>query len=301
MTLRLGYFPNVTHAPGARRRGEGHLRQEARHQRQAGDEDLQRRPGRDRGDLRRRARRHATSARTRRSTPAPSPRARPSGSSPAPRRAARTSSSSPAITSAADLKGKKIATPQLGNTQDVALRYWLKQQGPQDRHHRAAATSRSCRRTTRRRSQTFTDRRRSTAPGCPSRAPPAWSTRAAARCSSTSATCGRTASSSPPTCIVRTKFLKAHPDVVKKLLEGQVDGRSTFINDQPGRGAAGRQRPRSSKLTGKPLEPDAARAGVSRTSTFTNDPIASSLHDGAEHAEGVGLLEAGRPQRASTT
>jgi NitT/TauT family transport system substrate-binding protein len=33
------------------------------------------------------------------------------------------------ITSAAQLKGKTIADPQLGNTQDVALRYWLKQQG----------------------------------------------------------------------------------------------------------------------------------------------------------------------------
>ena len=27
------------------------------------------------------------------------------------------------------VKGKKIATPQLGNTQDVALRYWLEEQG----------------------------------------------------------------------------------------------------------------------------------------------------------------------------
>ena len=35
----------------------------------------------------------------------------------------------PSITSAAQLKGKKIATPQLGNTQDVALRSWLKDQG----------------------------------------------------------------------------------------------------------------------------------------------------------------------------
>jgi NitT/TauT family transport system substrate-binding protein len=35
------------------------------------------------------------------------------------------------INSAADLKGKTIATPQLGNTQDVALRYWLKKQGLQ--------------------------------------------------------------------------------------------------------------------------------------------------------------------------
>src|SRR5580704_4646150 len=31
------------------------------------------------------------------------------------------------ITSAAQLKGQSLATPSLGNTQDVALRYWLKQ------------------------------------------------------------------------------------------------------------------------------------------------------------------------------
>jgi NitT/TauT family transport system substrate-binding protein len=33
------------------------------------------------------------------------------------------------ITAAAQLKGKPIATPSLGNTQDVAARYWLKQHG----------------------------------------------------------------------------------------------------------------------------------------------------------------------------
>src|SRR5436309_2918950 len=33
------------------------------------------------------------------------------------------------ISSAAQLKGKSLATPSLGNTQDVALRYWLKQHG----------------------------------------------------------------------------------------------------------------------------------------------------------------------------
>ena len=35
----------------------------------------------------------------------------------------------PSISSAAQLKGQSLATPSLGNTQDVALRYWLKQQG----------------------------------------------------------------------------------------------------------------------------------------------------------------------------
>lgn len=35
----------------------------------------------------------------------------------------------PGITSAGQLKGTTIATPQLGNTQDVALRYWLTEKG----------------------------------------------------------------------------------------------------------------------------------------------------------------------------
>ena len=35
----------------------------------------------------------------------------------------------PDINGPADLKGKKLATPQLGNTQDVALRSWLKEKG----------------------------------------------------------------------------------------------------------------------------------------------------------------------------
>ncbi|MFN8171216.1 MAG: ABC transporter substrate-binding protein [Candidatus Nanopelagicales bacterium] len=35
----------------------------------------------------------------------------------------------PGITSVSDLKGKTLATPQLGNTQDVALRSWLKDNG----------------------------------------------------------------------------------------------------------------------------------------------------------------------------
>src|ERR1700722_12694102 len=33
------------------------------------------------------------------------------------------------VSAASQLKGKTLATPSLGNTQDVALRYWLKQNG----------------------------------------------------------------------------------------------------------------------------------------------------------------------------
>ena len=35
----------------------------------------------------------------------------------------------PSITSASQLKGQSLASPSLGNTQDVAVRYWLKQNG----------------------------------------------------------------------------------------------------------------------------------------------------------------------------
>ena len=42
----------------------------------------------------------------------------------------------PTIKSAKDLKGKQVASPQLGNTQDVALRTWLKKGLKTDRRRR---------------------------------------------------------------------------------------------------------------------------------------------------------------------
>ena len=167
-SLRLGYFPNITHAPALVGVQKGIFAKALGDDVTLETSDLQRRH-------RRRSRRCSptpstppSSARTRRSTPTPSRTARRSGSS----RGATSGGAflvvKPEINTAADLKGKTIATPQLGNTQDVALRTWLKSQGlktdtqgggdvsimPQDnadhaRRVQAAATS--------------------TAPGCPSR------------------------------------------------------------------------------------------------------------------------------------
>ena len=120
--------------PGRRRRREGHLRREARQRRQARDRrpSTPARPPSRRSSPARST--PPTSGRTRRSTPSPSPRARPSGSSPAPPPAASSWWSSPRSPRRATCKGKKIATPQLGNTQDVALRYWLKEKGLKTDH-----------------------------------------------------------------------------------------------------------------------------------------------------------------------
>ena len=98
-----------------------------------------------------------------------------------------------------DLEGKTLATPSLGNTQDVALRAWLKEQGYETDTSRRRRRRRSSRRTTPTRSTAFQDgahRRRlgARAVGDPPRA-----ARAAATSWSTRPTCGPRASSSPPT------------------------------------------------------------------------------------------------------
>ena len=54
--------------------------------------------------------------------------------------------------------------------------------------------------------------------------------------------------------LVRTEFLEQHPDVVKALLEGQVDA-NEIVNDDP----ANAQKvvgEAIGKLTGKPLDPE---------------------------------------------
>jgi ABC-type nitrate/sulfonate/bicarbonate transport system substrate-binding protein len=93
----------------------------------------------------------------------------------------------PGIESVQDLVGTTLATPQLGNTQDVALRAWLFPSTPP-----AAGTFPSGRSPTPTPSMPSRSET-STAPGCLSPGPPASSRRAAGTCWSTNATCGPTA------------------------------------------------------------------------------------------------------------
>ena len=58
VTLRLGYFPNITHAPAVVGVEKGIFAEKLGSDVKLETEDLQRRPGRDRGALLRRARRH---------------------------------------------------------------------------------------------------------------------------------------------------------------------------------------------------------------------------------------------------
>jgi len=190
----------------------------------------------------------------------------------------------PSITKPEDLKGTTIATPQLGNTQDVALRYWLKQNGyattkegggdvkvkPQDnavtvddfkagRIDGAWVPEPTASRLVAAGGKVFLDER-DLWPG------------------------GKFVITN---LLVKTEFLEQHRNVVKQIIEGLV-ATNEYINANP----ADAQKAVSDgiqKLTGKPL--DAAQTAAAWTSiTFLNDPIPNSLLEGAKHAEDVGLL-----------
>jgi len=193
----------------------------------------------------------------------------------------------PSITSPAGLKGKKIATPQLGNTQDVALRSWLKannlKSDTQGGGDVAIAPQDN--------SQALEAFKSGAIAGA--WVPEPWATRMIQEGKGKVLVDERTlwpgGQFVTTQLIVRTPFLKEHPDVVQHLLEGQVAA-TDFINANPVEAKAlvnqGIQ-----KLTSKPL-PQAVLDAAWPNMTFTNDPIASSMRKGADNAKAVGLLDA---------
>src|SRR5580698_2817339 len=191
------------------------------------------------------------------------------------------------ITKASQLKGQRLATPSLGNTQDVALRYWLKQQG-------LTTTT--------------------TGGGDVDIAPTSPNSAAVLEFKSGQIAGGwepapydaemvadgghvlvNEASTWPggqfvtTNLVVTQKFLAAHPSVVSDLLKGQIEANS-FINNPSTKAAAeAAANAELASLTGKSLK-SAILAAAFQQVTFTNDPIESSLLTDAQHAESVGLL-----------
>ncbi|GAB3703383.1 aliphatic sulfonate ABC transporter substrate-binding protein [Nocardiopsis oceani] len=88
--------------------------------------------------------------------------------------------------------------------------------------------------------------------------------------------------------IVNADFLEEHPDAVDALLEAHVAS-VDWLNDHPGQSREAATA-HLSELTGSTLSPQVAEAAFDNL-TFTVDPVASSLHSGAQHAEAIGLLD----------
>ena len=190
------------------------------------------------------------------------------------------------ITKASQLKGQKLASPSLGNTQDVSMRYWLKQQGlttsptgtgdvpitPITPNSDAVLAFKSG----------------SIAGG--------WEPAPydAEMVADGGHTLVNEASLWPKGQFVTTQlvatqaFIAAHPSVISGLLKGQIEANQYIAsNKQAAEVAANAE---LASLSGKSLKPAVVSAAFGQI-TFTNDPIAASLTTDAQHAVSVGLLK----------
>jgi NitT/TauT family transport system substrate-binding protein len=178
----------------------------------------------------------------------------------------------PSINSAADLKGKVVASPQLGNTQDVALRTWLKSKGlntdtsgggdvqirPQDN------------------ATTLNAFKSGELVGA--WVPEPWATRlvteGGGKILVDEADLWPGGKFVTTQLIVTTSFLKDHKDVVQKLVTGQVQA-NEFIKTNPF-DAQTDVSDNIARITGKAIPGDLVIASF-KNIEFTDDPIASSL------------------------
>lgn len=190
------------------------------------------------------------------------------------------------ITTAEDLRGKALATPQLGNTQDVAARYWLKEQGFATDENGGGDVS-----------VTPIDNSEVAAAFDDGTVQAAWAVEP--RYSDLVLKHGAVEFVNERELweggefvtthvIVSKKFLDAQPALVKAFLEGHLAALD-FIAEKPEE-AQTASNDRIEALTDKRLD-DAVIAAAWENLSFTADPIASSLQGSKDHAVEVGLLE----------
>jgi NitT/TauT family transport system substrate-binding protein len=190
------------------------------------------------------------------------------------------------INSVKDLKGKTIATPQLGNTQDVALRYFLKTKGlstttegggdvhiiPQDNATALAG---------------FTAGRIDGA-----WVPEPWVSRMVAEGGGTELvdekSLWKNGKFIVTNTIASTTFLQKYPDAIAAVVNAELDA-VAFIKEQPAE-AKSLVNAHIKSVTGSSLDPKFLDSAWSQVD-FTIDPLPSTLLESAAHAHAVGLLD----------
>ncbi|MFF0425737.1 aliphatic sulfonate ABC transporter substrate-binding protein [Streptomyces sp. NPDC004520] len=185
-----------------------------------------------------------------------------------------------------DLKGKKIATPQLGNTQDVAFLNWISEKGWKVDAQSGKGDV----------SVVRTDNKVTPNAYSSGAIDGAWVPEpTASKLVSEGAKVLLNESDLWPdkkfvitNIIVSQKFLKEHPDVVEAFLRGSVKTNEWINANQDKAKASANAKLKA--LSGKALGAkviDAAWPSIQ----FTNDPLAATLQTQADHAVKAGLLK----------
>jgi NitT/TauT family transport system substrate-binding protein len=188
------------------------------------------------------------------------------------------------IDSARDLRGATLASPELGNTQDVALRAWLSKQGLRNSVRGGGDVTI----TPTKNADTLQLIKSGKLDGA--WVPEPWASRlvleAGAKVLVNERDLWPGGQFVTTNLIVRTEFLERHPQTVEALLRGHVGAvqwatqnpaeAKTVVNDG------------INALTGKPLTPEVVDRAWQNL-TMTEDPIAASLQRSAENAVAAGV------------
>jgi NitT/TauT family transport system substrate-binding protein len=190
------------------------------------------------------------------------------------------------ITDPAQLEGTTLASPSLGNTQDVALRAWLTDEGFETDETGGGDVAII--------NQDNSDTLASFIDGSIDGAwvPEPWATRliqeGGGHVLVDEADLWPEGQYVTTHLIVATGFLDEHPDVIRNLLTGHLEA-INFVNDSPDEAQASVIEG-IADITGQDVSADVIGTSWGNL-TFTWDPIASSLLQSAADAEEVGLLD----------
>lgn len=183
-----------------------------------------------------------------------------------------------------DLDGKKIASPQLGNTQDVALRYYIKKAGLKTTENSGTV-------------QVIPTENPNILTLMTTKqidgawVPEPWGARlvkeGGGRILVDERDLWKDGKFVTANVIASTEFLKNNPNLVKKFLKAHVD-ETDWINKHKEE-AKQIMNDEIKSLTGKSLPPTVLSSAFTRM-TVTYDPVKSSLFTSAEHAFALGYL-----------
>lgn len=189
------------------------------------------------------------------------------------------------ISSPDDLEGKKIATPQLGNTQDVALLDYLRRKGIAVKAETGEGDTQVLRQDNKEIPTTF---QQGGIDGAWVPEPTASSVvERGGKVLLDERKLWKDGQFVVTDLVVRQDFLERHPEVVEAVLRGSVRT-NAWIEKNP---AKAKERINSAleRDAGKPL-PKKVLASAFERIDVTDDPLASTLRDQADHAVRAGLL-----------
>ena len=190
------------------------------------------------------------------------------------------------INSIADLEGKKIATPQLGNTQDVALRFWLKEQGLSADTEGGGDVSIMPQEN----SLSFQSFVSGELDGA--WVPEPWLTRiiqdGGGHLLQDERDLWPDGQFVVTNLVVSADFLRKYPTSVRAVLKGEIDA-VDFIEAEPD-AAKKVVNEGIEKITGQQIDPMVLE-GAWQNVSFTVDPLPATLAKGAQNASAVGFLD----------